>query len=247
MMTAMTERSPADGLNELEALIYPDLSKYIDPTSRPAQVGWGVFFTVAHQVRAILTLHRDKVCFSGGPNRRTIVEYALFLAWLADDGESAVDVLNRSLQNEQKRMAARLTRDNLLDQFPAHARQLLTETIETPLDPHPDERLLKAWNLIDEYDSRLRSYYAAESRFSHVSLTSVEFFMHGDGDNVRLSQMPVPEEAMPCPDFCLHVFSQAFLTFNELLTGRPWTKNLARIAETYGLDTDRPRKKRRDE
>ncbi|MGH4013863.1 MAG: hypothetical protein ACRDSL_08015 [Pseudonocardiaceae bacterium] len=239
----MTEHTPQDGILQLEELIHAGLHKYIDPASRAAQVGWGAFFTVVHQIRAVLTLHRDRVCFSAGPNRRTIVEYILFLAWLADDGESVVDVLNRSLQNEQKHMATRLSGASLLDQFPEHARQVLAETIATPLAPHPDERLLKPSHLIEEYDSTLKSYYAAESRFSHVSLTSIQFFLKTEDEAIRLTQMPVPEEPISCPEFCLHTLSQALLVFNELLLDHPWTAELARIAEDYGLDTRRPTRK----
>lgn len=235
----MTERSAADGLDRLEALIYPDLHTYLDP-SRVGQVGWGMFFTIAHQVRAVLTLHSDEVCFSAGPNRRTIIEYILALAWLADDGESVVDVLNRALQNEQKLMATRLRNDAILEQFPEHARQVMAETIAEPLAPHPDERLLKSGHLIDHYDSTLKSYYAAESRFSHVSMTSIQFFMKPNGDDVVVSQMPDPVEPMSCADFCLHALSQAMLTFNELLIGTPWTSDLAQLATEHGLDTCRP-------
>jgi hypothetical protein len=193
----VTERTPAEGLNRLEALIYADLYRYIDPTSRVAQVGWGMFFTIFHQVRAALTLHRDGVCFSAGPNRRTIIEYILALAWLADDGESVVDVLNRSLQNGQKLMATQLRKNSMLDGFPEQSRKILSETVAVPLESHPDERLLKPSNLIEMYDSTLKPYYAAESRFSHVSLTGIQFFIKDEGDDLTLSQMPIRRN--PCP------------------------------------------------
>lgn len=243
----MTEQSVQEGLNRLEALIYPDLYRYIDPASRVGPVAWGVFFTVTHQICAVLRLHSGGLCFSAGPNRRTLIEYILFLAWLADDGEAAVDVLNRSLQNNQKGMATRLRATSQLDQFPEHARETLKQTINEPLLPHPDERLLKPWNLIEEYDSSLKSYYAAESGFSHVSMTSIQFFtkQDADADAFALSQTPVPEEAAPCPELCLHLLSQSLLIFNEILMGSPWTAELASIAAEYDLDTRRPRRRQR--
>jgi hypothetical protein len=239
----VTENTPQAGILELEKLLYPDLYKLVDPTSRAAQVGWGIFFTVAHQIRAVLTLHRDKVCFSSGPNRRTIIEYALFLVWLADDGDVAVDALNRSLQNNQKLLASQLRDGSLLDQFPAHTQQELAKTVAEPLVPHPDERLLKPWHLIEEYDSSLKPFYAAESRFSHVSMTSVQFFVKTHGDAVSLTQMPDPEETISCPEFCLHTFAQALAAFNRLLVGQPWTAELARIADEFGADIRRPARK----
>jgi len=238
--------NPEDGLNRLEALIYPDLHRYIDPATRVGPVAWGVFFTVTHQIAAVLTLHRDGLCFASGPNRRTLLEYILFLAWLADDGEAAVDVLNRSLQNDQKSMASQLRLTSQLDQHPEHAQDILRQTIAEPLVPHPDERLLKPSNLIEEYDGRLKSYYAAESRFSHVSMTSVQHFMQPKPEGYELSQVPAPKEAASCAELCLHLFSQALIIFNEILVGRPWTNDLAAIAAEYGLDTDRPTRRAKD-
>jgi hypothetical protein len=202
-----------------------------------------MFFSIFHQVRATLTLHRDGVCFSAGPNRRAIIEYILALAWLVDDGESVVDVLNRSLQNDQKLMATQLRKNSMLDGFPEQTRMTLSETVAVPLEPHPDERLMKPSNLIEMYDSTLKPYYGAESRFSHVSLTAIQFFSKARGDDLALSQTPNPPEPMPCQDFCLHALSQAMLTFNELLIGRPWTSDLAQLSTEFNLDTRRPTRK----
>jgi hypothetical protein len=165
----VTERTAAKGINRLDALIYPDLHKYIDPESRVAQVGWGMFFTIFHQVRTVLTLHRDEVCFSAGPNRRTIFEYLLTLAWLSDDGESVVDVLNRGLQRDQIRLSRYVKQHSILDNFPEQAQRIFSETLAAPLEPHPNEQLLHPSHLMEMYNTRLKSYYAAESRFSHVS------------------------------------------------------------------------------
>jgi hypothetical protein len=232
-----------EGILQLENLISDDLHTHIDPTSRAAQVGWGVFFTMLHQVRAILTLHREQVCFASGPNRRTIVEYGLFLPWLVDDGEGAVDVLNRSLQNNQKTLATQIGEKLNTGTFETAAIQQFTETIQTPLVPHPDERLLKPLHLMDEYDSGLKAYYFVESRFSHVSLTGIGFFVKQLDSGVGLSQMPIPEEPIPCHEFCLHSLFHACLYFNDLLTGKPWTASLAQIASEYGLNTGRPTRK----
>jgi len=93
-----TPPDPADGLTRLEELISPDLHKHMDVTSRSTEVGWGLFFAVLHQVEATLHLHQHRCCFAAAPNRRTAVEYAVFLVWLADERDKVVDVLNRSLR-----------------------------------------------------------------------------------------------------------------------------------------------------
>lgn len=234
----MTPRAE-DGILRLEALIYDDLHRFVHPTSRVAQVGWGMFFTVAHQVRAVLSLHREGMCFAAAPIRRTVFEYTLGLTWLADDGESVVDVLNRALQNGHKLLSTRLSKDSLADRFPAEMLDQLAETVAEPLSPHPDERLMKPWHLIEEYDPTLKSYYATESGFSHLSLISVQHFVKFQDDATYLSQTPIPGEAAPCDEFCFRMFFQCFLSFDSILTGSPWVAALSGIAADYGLSMDR--------
>ncbi|UXY31245.1 hypothetical protein [Streptomyces sp. HUAS TT20] len=70
IMQFMTEPNPAEALIRLENLITADLHEQIDPMNRAAVIGWGLFFHVAHQVCAILTLHKTGVCAAASPNRR---------------------------------------------------------------------------------------------------------------------------------------------------------------------------------
>jgi len=97
----MSEPEPSDGLARLEELISPDLHLNIDAASRASSVGWGLLFAVLHHVEAILYLHRQGCCFAAAPNRRTAVEYAVCLVWLADQTDQVVDVLNRGLRQDQ--------------------------------------------------------------------------------------------------------------------------------------------------
>jgi hypothetical protein len=230
----MSAPEPSDGLTRLEELISSDLHLKVDGASRAAVVGWGLFFTVFHQVEAVLHLHRLQRCLAAAPNRRTAVEYAVCLVWLADQGDQVVDVLNRWHQRDQKQLANLLRAANLTERFPPDAYQTLQDTVAADVPSEPDERL-KIGPLLDEYGyTALKAYYHWESRFIHPSLTAVQVFAHDSEEVILLGQRPLSEELVPCQQFCLMVFFDAMLAFNTLLIGSPWAEALMRVAADYG-------------
>ena len=226
---------PTDGLLQLDELKYSNLHEYIETNSRTAHVAWGLFFNVTYQISAILTLHRENICYASSPNRRTVVEYGTFLVWLAEDGDRVVDVMNRGLQRDQRNLDKRIRENSMMDHFPAAAYRALQDTLSEELDPESDERLLRPQNLIPQYDPGLMAYYNVESRHSHVSLTSVQYFTRNNGEVLELAQRPIHSEVVPCQAFCLSVQYQSMLAFNTLLRGNPWTEELASIAATHDL------------
>jgi hypothetical protein len=236
-MLAMTLPDAGDGLARLDELITPDLHGHVNPASPAAIVGWGLFFNCLHQVEAILRLHTDGHCFAAAPNRRCAFEYALYLVWLADEGDHAVDVLNRGFQREQLRLANHLRSADLVHQHPPEAFQVLLDTLATELAPESDERLLSVAHLLDDYGlANLKPYYQAESRFTHVSLTAIrQFARDGDDDALCLGQRPFDGELMPCQDFCLPVLFDAMLAFDSTLVGHPWQDALRQIGADHSL------------
>lgn len=241
----MSTLEPSDGLIRLEELISPDLHLSLDGASRAATVGWGLFFTVLHQVEAMLYLHQKGCCFAAAPNRRTAVEYAVCLVWLADEGDHVIDVLNRRLRNNQIQLAKRLREASLTERFPQDAYQVLIDTVATELPPESDERL-KFDQLLDEYGySALKAYYHVESRFTHGSLTASQVFARDSDEGLLLAQRPLYQELVPCQQFGLMVLFDAMLAFNTLLVGNPWTEALIQVAADHGLPTRLPTRKGR--
>jgi hypothetical protein len=85
----MSTPEPADRLAWLQELIFPDLHRGIDGASRTATVGWG---TATHKsttkLRRCCTNTSTDVALPR-PNRRTAVEHAVCLVWLADQGDTS--------------------------------------------------------------------------------------------------------------------------------------------------------------
>ncbi|WP_330286320.1 DUF5677 domain-containing protein [Streptomyces sp. NBC_00576] len=239
----MAERDPKDDLIRLENLISSDLHTYIDPMNRAAVIGWGLFFNVAHQVRAILTLHQAGACGAASPNRRSALEYAITLRWCVDQGDRMGDIYNRKLGADQIQLAKALKADGTKDRY-KDAYEIMVKTVKTvkeTIPADPNERLAKIEHLMEGYRLTMeRTFYQVDSRFAHPTLTGAQMFFKDDGKDFHVSQMPIHEELVACQLFCLWIFHIAMLAFNEVLTGKPWTTELEQVAKEHGFPTTLP-------
>ncbi|MFF3364499.1 DUF5677 domain-containing protein [Streptomyces misionensis] len=239
----MAEPDPRDGLMRLENLIASNLHEYIDPVDRSSVIGWGLFFNVAHQVRAVLTLHQAGACGAASPNRRSALEYAITLRWCVDQGDRIGDIYNRKLRGDQIQLAKAIKADGTKDRY-RDAYEIMVETVKTvneTIPADPNEKLVKIDNLIKGYGlTKEWSLYTAESRFTHPTPTGVQMFFKDDGEAIHVSQTPIHEEIVACQLYCLWILHIAMLAFNEVLTGKPWTAELEQVAKEYGFATTLP-------
>ncbi|MCZ4081969.1 helix-turn-helix domain-containing protein, partial [Streptomyces antarcticus] len=106
-------------------------------------IGWGLFFTVAHQIRAVLTLHQAGACGAASPNRRSALEHAITLRWCVDQGDRIGDIYNRKLGNDQIQLANALRVDGTKDRYKEggfHRWLRLLEGVR-PVPKYPPNRL----------------------------------------------------------------------------------------------------------
>jgi hypothetical protein len=239
----MTTPDPRSGLMQLEEMITSDLHEHIDPANRGAIIGWGLFFTVVHQVHALEALHNTNTCSSASPIRRSAIEHTLTLRWCADEGDRFGDIYNRKLRNDQIQLAKALRAAGSVERY-ADQYKVMEETVRTvneTVPPDPNERLAKIEHLLDGY--RLtgeKSLYHAESRFTHPTPTGVQQFFTSNEEAFVLSQLPIHEEMVDCRIFSLWILHTAMLGFNELLNEKPWSEELRSIAEEFDLSTRLP-------
>jgi hypothetical protein len=232
----MTSPDPAATILRLEELIALDLYKFLDPQNRAAIVGWGWFFLIKDQIRAVLLLHREGCCAAAAPNRRSAVEHTMALLWLADEGDSVVDVFNRGLQKDQIQLANMLRAAEMTDTMQSAAYAVLEATVAAAVPPHPDERLRKIDHLFQAYEVHgLRAYYQVESRFAHPSMSGAQTYFRDEEDGFRVSQDSLHPEVVPCQLFSLSVLFDAMRAFNGLLLGTPWSETLEAVASEHGF------------
>ena len=235
-MTCMTTADPGAGLDRLSALITPDLWKLVDGMNRAAVVGWGTMLNVEHMVRGVRTLHKADQCYAAFPLLRCVMEYTVGTIWLADAGEDAVDVLNRKLQGSHRKLLADLGDTDLDAAFPAEAVQSFRNVLAADVPAHPSERLLAFRHLLQEYGlDPIVPVYNVLSGVSHLSLEGAEAFFQNRDDAIGLWHQPRKGEAAWCEELSLGMQFETMLAYNELLSTRPWTADLAAIAEDHNL------------
>ncbi|XUL89450.1 DUF5677 domain-containing protein [Streptomyces galilaeus] len=243
MMRLMTEPTAGEALIRLENLISGDLYKHIDPMNRASVIGWGLFFNLAHQVRAVLTLHKAGACGAASPNRRSALEYAITLQWCVDQGDRIGDIYNRKLRGDQIQLAKALKADGTKDRY-KDAYEVMVQTVKTvneTIAADPNERLVKIENLVEGYGlTKEWSFYTVESRFTHPTPTSVQMFFKTEDEALHVSQMPIHDEPVACQLYCLWIFHLGMLAFNEVLTDKPWTAELEQVAKEFGFATRLP-------
>lgn len=69
----------------------------------------------------------------------------------------------------------------------------------------------------------------------HLSLEGAQAFFQDRDGAIHLSLQPRKGESVPCEVICLGTQFDTMLAYNELLSGRPWTADLAAIAKNYQL------------
>lgn len=225
-----------EGFDRLGTLITPDLYSRVDGMNRACVVGWGTTLNVVHLARGIRLLHTEGQCHAAVPLLRSIMEYTLGTIWLADDGDAAVDVFNRRLQNAHAKLANDLGGMDLDADFPAEAVRTFRDTVTAPLQPHPDERLAAFRHLLTEYGFKeMIPVYNVLSGITHLSLEGAQTFFQDKDDAVQLSQQPFRGEVAPCEQIAFGMQFDAMVAYNQLLVGQPWTIDLAAIGQEYEI------------
>lgn len=234
-MSASTA-DPATGIERLNTLITPDLWKEVDGLNLAAVVGWGTMLNVVHLVRGVCTLHAADQCHAAFPLLRSVMEYTLGTMWLAEKGEDAVSVLNRKLKGSHSKLLADLGDLDLDASFPPEAVRSFRGVLAAEIPPHPDERLSAFRHLMEEYGfEKMIPMYNVLSGIAHLSLEGAQQFFRSTEDAIALSREPVIREAAPCEVICLGMLFDTMLNYNQLLSSKPWTADLAAIAKDHEL------------
>ncbi|MET8822322.1 MULTISPECIES: DUF5677 domain-containing protein [Streptomyces] len=238
-MTDETERAYR-GLDALAGLADGISAAPLAPAgsdARPFFVAWGLLATVHRQAAAVVLLHRHGLGHETAPNRRSMLEHAAQIWWLAEDGTDAVDSMNHALKYKQQRLresadGAGITYDSTI----ADAVQAAV------LPPTPAQTYNNIGHLLKRIGPPLHAIYVGESMLAHASLTSAErFYSDPSADTVELLSEPRYPEDYPGPDarapyIALVLVWFAMSSFNRLLVGQPWTSDLQCIARDAGIE-----------
>ncbi|MEV5449969.1 DUF5677 domain-containing protein [Streptomyces sp. NPDC052535] len=236
-MTDELERAYAglDALAQLTDALTDPRPAHAD--ERPLYVGWGMLATVHRQAAAVVLLHRHGFGHETAPNRRSMLEHAAQIWWLAEDGTDAVESMNHALKHKQQKL-----REAADDSGISYDATIADAVQAAVLPPTSAQTYNHIGHLLKRIGPPLHAIYAGESMLTHASLTSAERFFSGPGtDTVELLTTPRYPDDAPGPDtrapyIALVLTWFAMTAFNRLLAGQPWTDALQRIAQEAGIE-----------
>lgn len=242
-MSASDDGGTAEGfvpaIQELLALA--DRPMPIGRTDRAPLVAVGLYYHLVNQAAALMLLRSsgfDRAC---APLRRSLIEHMLFLIWLADAGDAAVDAMNRGLQYKQGQLRDTITAAGL-PIAAAEQRAAMDSVIHAAVPASDQEHLQHITQLLDAYplSPMLKSLWRAESGWTHPSLHVMQLYVEQRPDATVLHQQPYHEElAGHTPTTCFLTLYFSTLAMDALL-GNPWAEQLASIAEQYDMPSALP-------
>lgn len=191
--------------------------------------GW--YTAVRRTARACLVLAADGYEHEAAPLRRSMIEHALALHWLADASDAAVDALLRAHQNRLQKMREPMSAGDwsvpidVLDSF-----------LDAQVPSSPEDRYLAFKHLCDRYEQpALYVAWLTETAFCHPSYSSAVAYTKG-GDSLErtglLSQVDGrPADTGPTVAVLLLIASQGF---QRLFIGAPWADKLKDLETRLG-------------
>ena len=227
-------------IEELVALADQPLP--ITGTDRALLVAVGLYYHLVNQVAALMLLRSSQFDRACAPLRRSLIEHMLYLIWLADAGDVAVDAMNRGLQHKQRQLRDTITAAGVPVPT-AEQRATMDTTIQTALPAPSDQDYLQhITHLLDAYPLSpvLKGLWRAESGWAHPSLHVMQLYVEQRPDATVLHQRPYHEQlADYTPVACFLTLYFGTLALDALL-GNPWTEQLISIAERYDMPTALP-------
>jgi hypothetical protein len=210
-------------------------------TDRAPLVAVGLYYHLVNQATALMLLRSDRFDLACAPLRRSLIEHMLYLIWLADAGDAAVDAMNRGLQHQQHRLRDSISAADV-SVGTAEQRATMDAVIDAAVPASDHERLQHITHLLEAYplSPMLKSLWRTESGWAHPSLHVMQLYVEQRPDATVLHQQPYHEQfADHTPATCFLTLYFATLALDALL-GNPWTEQLTSIAERYDMPTALP-------
>jgi hypothetical protein len=180
-------------IEELVALADQPMS--VGRTDRAPLVAVGLYYHLVNQVAALMLLRSSRFDRACAPLRRSLIEHMLYLIWLADAGDRAVDAMNRGLQHNQRQLRDTITAVGVPVPT-AEQRATMDAIIRTALPASDQEHLQHITHLLDAYPLSpiLKSVWQTESGWTHPSLHVMQLYVEQRPDATVLHQQPYHEQ-----------------------------------------------------
>jgi hypothetical protein len=186
---------------------------------RAAILGHGWYTRVRRTGRALQVLTRAGFEHEGAPLRRSMIEHALGLHWLADANDDAVD----AVLIKNKETWVRISR-SMTDGWHVKPEDL-NPVLSVEIPTSSESTYMAFKHLCDRFDEAdLYVAWLLETGHFHTSFGSAAAYFEGDGTPAgtrlldRTVGHPATTAAITATLLCV-----ASVGFNKILQGQPWT------------------------
>jgi hypothetical protein len=210
-----------------------DGSQGIDVTvdaAKVAPIAHGWYTRVRRTGRALQVLTAEGFEHEGAPLRRSLIEHALGLHWLADGKDSAVDALHGGNQNTWKKIS-----DSMTDGWVVTPEDL-SSVVNAVLPSSSESTYLHFAHLCRRYEEPdLFVAWLLETGHSHTSYASAIAYVDFD----ERAEQPIllvqaRHDLQTTSAVVANLLLVASIGFNKILNGQPWTHLLEELHERMG-------------
>ena len=196
---------------------------------RAGPIAHGWYTCVRRTGRALQVLAMAGFEHEGAPLRRSMIEHALGLHWLAEANDSAVDALRGGNQDTWKKIAGSMTGEWVVT--PEDLNPVVTAEI-----PKSSESTYLAFkHLCDRYDEPdLYVAWLLATAHCHVTFASAMAYVEADGTAARPRLLTEATHLQATAGILATLLLLASVGFNKILTGQPWTQRLDELHERMG-------------
>jgi len=203
-----------------------------DDEKQPAfLVGYGLYMATRRLTQAAVLLSRSGLEHESASLRRSLIEHASFLAWLADDPTGAVAAINREHQSNVRRGEEAMSKGGYDTK---DITELVHHVLRDAAPASSTDHLLGHTHRLQRYGQPpVLAQWLHDTFLTHPTLIAARFYFQ-EGESITLAASP-REELPTTPLQAAIMLHAASVAFSGLLTGDPWRAELARINEDYGL------------
>jgi hypothetical protein len=218
--------------------LYPNLMR-----NPPAwRSGYGEVAYLAHGwylrchrgVQAILLLDSARYAEEASPIRRSVIEHALALKWLAAEGNKILDTVARGHAFDAKNRGDAVSAAGWTSVDLAQIEKIIADIDPANRDAHDDHLLHFAQRLASYGDKHTRPLYLSEVARTHPSYESAVCYIAQPSGLLLFQSRDVVWQV----PFCATHLLEALLAVRQVFDPEPWEDELNGMLQRYMAVTD---------
>jgi hypothetical protein len=199
-------------------------------TERAAPIAHGWYTRVRRTGRALQVLTGTGFEHEGAPLRRSMIEHALGLHWLADANVGAVDAIRGKNRDMWKRISGSMSDGWVV------TPEDLNPVVNAELPKSSESTYTAFKHLCDRYgEADLYVAWLLETAHSHASYASAIAYIDFDETTAGTNFLTEAHHTLQTSSAVIaSLLLVASLGFNKILNGQPWTGRLDEIHARMG-------------